>query len=341
MNDRIYDTPDEAFFMPDDPFEADWEAAWGSEPEPLTFVEVDDLFGDPPLQAPPNDERWAWHDARLVGVYREGEPSPYEIGCIDLYAEADGRDLAGSYLPMASFADEGVATAYYYDVQGQADERTLARNALPAFALEQARAFNPVADWRPATGDEIDAYEFQRDLELAPAIDAPDPALDDALLARAAELGGVVSSPTFDDPSAFHALHEIGIDARGFDPAHDLPPYYDADSGTAYWIGVFQPDKDDREHCVTSILSLAKTEAGYEAQLAPCVPGDWDKAHEAAEFLIAQAGKGGIERAFDAAEGMALATGERALWDAERGLALSDRATQDLAEYTSQWEMER
>jgi hypothetical protein len=341
MNDRIYDAPpDEAFFMPDDPFETDWAGAWDAAPEPLTFVEVDELFGEEPPQAPGNDERWAWHDARLVGVYREGELSPYEIGCIDLYAEADGRDLAGSYLPIASFAVEDVATAFYHDGQGQADERWLAKAELPTFALEQAQAFDPAADWRPASRDEIDAYEFQRDLELAPAIDLPPPELDDPLLARAAELGGVMR-PTFDDPSAFHALHEIGLDSQGFNPQHDPPPFYDAETGTAYWIGVFQPDKDDPEHCVTSILSLGRTDDGYEAQLAPCAPGDWDKAHEAAEFLIAQAQKGGIERAFDAAEGMALATGERALWDAERGLALDDVATQDLADYASQWEIDR
>ncbi len=341
--------PDEPFFLPDEPFETEWDRPWEIEPEPpifddAPFLDADELLGEPspPPQLPTHDEHWAWHDARFIGVYREGEPSPYEIGCVDLYAEADGRDLAGSYLPLAAFGDEHVAVAYYQDVQDQADERWLAKSELPDFALEQARGINPTADWRPAGRAEIDAYEFQRELELTPAIDAPPPELDDPLLARAAELGGVVRdvTPAFDDPSAFHALHEIGIQAEGFNPTADPPPYYDQASGTAYWIGVFQPDKDDRANCVTSILSLAKTDAGYEAQLAPCVPGDWDKAHEAAEFLIAQAQKGGIERAFDAAEGMALATDQRALWEADRGLALDDVATQDLADYAAQWEID-
>jgi hypothetical protein len=106
---------------------------------------------------------------------------------------------------------------------------------------------------------------------------------------------------------------------------------------------VFQPDKEDRDNCVTSILSLGRNpETGeMEAQLAPCVPGEWDKAYTAAEYLIQVAQKGGIDRCFDAAEGMALATDQRALWENERGVALEPEAARDIADYTREaWEMD-
>ena len=143
--------------------------------------------------------------------------------------------------------------------------------------------------------------------------------------------------------TAFQALSAIGIQAENFDPNADPPPFYDAQTSTAYWIGVFQPDKDDRENCVTSILSLARNpETGeMEAQLAPCVPGDWDKAYSSAEYLIQVADRGGIEQLFDTAEGMALATDQREFWETERGVPLEADATHDIAETTRDtWQVE-
>jgi len=78
-----------------------------------------------------------------------------------------------------------------------------------------------------------------------------------------------------------------------------------------------------------------------EAQLAPCVPGEWDKAYASAEYLIQVAQKGGIDRCFDAAEGMALATDQRELWENERGMALEPEAAHEIANYTRDaWEVE-
>ena len=94
---------------------------------------------------------------------------------------------------------------------------------------------------------------------------------------------------------------------------------------------------------MTSILTLGRdAESGeVEAQLAPCVPGDWDKAYNAAEYLLGVVEKGGIERVFDAAEGMALASGQRELWQDERGIPLAGDAAQDLADYSQdQWELD-
>jgi hypothetical protein len=76
-------------------------------------------------------------------------------------------------------------------------------------------------------------------------------------------------------------------------------------------------------------------------ELAPCAPGDWDKAYASAEHLIQVAQKGGIEQVFDAAEGMALATNQRDQWDAERGLPLEMDATREIADSARDaWEAE-
>jgi hypothetical protein len=72
------------------------------------------------------------------------------------------------------------------------------------------------------------------------------------------------------------------------------------------------------------------------------VPGDWDKAYSAAEYLIQVARKGGIEPVFDTAEGMALATDQREFWETERGVALEPEATREIADFSREtWEVER
>lgn len=307
----------------------------------------------------PADESWSWHDARLIGVDRgeEAASGRYEVGVIDLYADADTGDLGGSYLPIAAFGDEAPATAFYHDLQEQIHEQGLAPYQVPDFA--EARAFEMNAEpenWRGAEPAEYAAYEYLRGLEtfdLALADDPPEEALD-PLIQTAIELGGVVveqevapdpvvEEAAFQALSSANALAAIGVQAENFDPNADPPPFYDAETGTAYWIGVFQPDRDDRENCVTSILSLGRNpETGeMEAQLAPCVPGDWDKTYSAAEYLIQVAGKGGIEQVFDTAEGMALATDQRDFWQTKRGVTLEPEATREIADYTRDtWEVE-
>ncbi|MBZ0297219.1 MAG: hypothetical protein K8L99_31965 [Anaerolineae bacterium] len=304
----------------------------------------------------PADEGWSWHDARLIGVDRgeAAEGGRYEVGAIDLYADADSGDLGGSYLPIAAFSDEVPATAFYHDLQAQIHDAGLASYQVPDFAEGKAFEMNPEPEtWRGAEPAEYAAFEYLRDLETfdpALADDPPEEALD-PLIQTAIELGGVARAvepevepgPVVDE-AAFQALNAIGVQAENFDPNADPPPFYDAETGTAYWIGVFQPDKDDRENCVTSILSLGRNpETGaMEAQLAPCVPGDWDKAYTSAEYLIQVAQKGGIEQVFDTAEGMALATDQREFWETERGVALEPEATREIADFSREtWEVER
>lgn len=365
--------PDEPYFMPEDPFPND---LFGGEPQDYDYAPIDDpwlpdddhllpqrLPDIPPLsqdglkgfeQPEPLDEGWSWHDARLIGVEREaenGDGTRYEIGALDVYANVNTGDLGGSYLPVASFEDVDVAAAFYHNLQEQIHDQGLPAYQVPEFAETRAAEMNPEPEtWRSATTEEYAAYEHLRDLEegdIAGRDEPPDHAVD-PLLQTAVELGGVVVEPgvevpQIEDGSTFQALSAIGIEAENFDPTKDPPPFYDADTGTAYWIGVFQPDKDDRENCVTSILSLGRNpETGeMEAQLAPCVPGEWDKAYNAAEYLIQVAQKGGIDRCFDAAEGMALATDQREMWDNERGMALEPDAAREIADYTRDaWEVE-
>lgn len=367
--------PDEPYFMPDDPFPDD---LFTSAPPPdYDYVPVDDpwlpdderfmpeavghLPDVPPLSQDglqgfeppePADEGWGWHDARLIGVERETDDGTrYEIGAIDVYANVNTGDLGGSYLPVASFEDVDVAAAFYHTSQEQMHDQGLPAYQVPEFAEARAAEMNPEPEqWRGATPEEYAAYEHLRDLEdggIGGRDEPPDAAID-PLIRTAVELGGVVGEPEVDTPqleddSAFQALSAIGIEAEDFDPTKDPPPFYDAETGTAYWIGVFQPDKEDRETCVTSILSLGRNpETGeMEAQLAPCVPGEWDKAYASAEYLIQVAQKGGIDRCFDAAEGMALATDQRELWESERGVALEPDAAKEIADYTRDaWEVE-
>ncbi|MEO8608821.1 MAG: hypothetical protein ABI690_13100 [Chloroflexota bacterium] len=367
--------PDEPYFMPDDPFPndlfSDAPLDYDYEAQDDPWLPDDDRFmpedvrhlPDVPLlsqdglqgfeQPEPLDEDWGWQDARLIGVERETDDGTrYEIGALDVYANVNTGDLGGSYLPVASFEDVDVAAAFYHNLQEQIHDQGLPAYQVPEFAEARAAEMNPEPEqWRGAAPEEYAAFEHLRDLEeggIAGRDEPPDHALD-PLLQTAMELGGVVepeveaAAPQIEDGSAFQALNAIGIEAENFDPTKDPPPFYDAETGTAYWIGVFQPDKDDRENCVTSILSLGRNpETGeMEAQLAPCVPGEWDKAYASAEYLIQVAQKGGIDRCFDAAEGMALATDQRELWESERGVALEPEAAKEIADYTRDaWEVE-
>jgi hypothetical protein len=366
--------PDEPYFMPDDPFPDDLftgappdydyaalDDPWLPDDDRFVPADAQHLLDMPPPsqdglqgfeQPEPLDEDWGWHDARLIGVERETDDGTrYEIGALDVYANVNTGDLGGSYLPVASFDDVDVAAAFYHNLQEQIHDQGLPAYQVPEFAEQQAFAMNPEPEiWRGATPEEYAAYEHLRDLDdggIAGRDEPPDHAVD-PLLQTAIELGGVVVEPEVDAPqiedgSAFQALNAIGIEAENFDPAKDPPPFYDAETGTAYWIGVFQPDKENRENCVTSILSLGRnSETGaMEAQLAPCVPGEWDKAYASAEYLIQVAQKGGIDRCFDAAEGMALATDQRELWESKRGVALESDAAKEIADYTRDaWEVE-
>jgi hypothetical protein len=362
--DDLPPPPDLDFSMPEDPFPTGFfEEAFDYLPDddpfnPFTLPDTDGSVAPTALPSYSADDGWGWHDATIVAVGRvleDGEQEQYSIGAVDLYANVHTGDLGGSYIEIETFDDIDQAAAYYHELQEDIHERGLLPFQLVDYAGERAaeRATargEPTPEWRGATDVEYAAYEEMRSLDAPAAPDLPPDDIDlDAIFAVDVpdlnELFGDedTPAPSVDETAAFKALRDIGIAADGFDPETDPPPFVDPDTGTAYWIGVFQPDKDDPDNAVTSILSLGRNPdtGDVEAQLAPVVPGDWDKAYGAAEYLLGVVEKGGIERAFEAAEGMALAADQRELWERERGIPLEPDAAQDLADYTrDQWEIE-
>jgi len=257
------------------------------------------------------NESWQWHDTRAIDVKRQ--PGRYEVGIIDLYADVDAGDVGGRYLPLASFRDQQAARSFSADIEHD--------------------AITADTPWRSAQVAEYVAYDQITQPTDDLDHDFTDPAFD-PLLAEAFRLGGLyVPEPQ----PAQEALDAIGVHVADFDPAQ-RPMFYDEASATAYWIGVFQPDPDDRENCVTSILSLGRDpESGaMEAQLAPCAVADWDTAYANADYLIQKAQTGGIENAFDAADAMARGAQQRSLWESERGVALPPTVSQNLSDYTQE-----
>jgi hypothetical protein len=364
--DNLPPPPDLDFSMPDDPFPDElfgadsYDYLPDDDPfEPFAPPDLEEVSA-PSTTAPTfdSDDGWGWHDAAIIAVGRvlpDGETEQYSIGAVDLYANAHTGDLGGSYLEIGTFDDLDKAAAYYHELQGDIHAQGLLPFQLVDYvtdrAVERAAVRGELTpQWRGATDVEYAAYDEMRAIDTLGAPDLPPDDLDlDAIFAGdVPDLVNVFAdtdtpTPSADEAATFKALRDIGIASEGFDPDADPPPFIDPDTGTAYWIGVFQPDKGDPDNAVTSILSLGRDpDTGeVEAQLAPVVPGDWDKAYGAAEYLLGVVEKGGIERAFEAAEGMALAADQRDLWERERGIPLEPNAAQDLADYTrDQWEID-
>ena len=349
--DFVYDyepPPDDLRFIDEPPPET-----YDYEPEP--FVVSPDQPVLPGFEPPEPPDNWSWLDARFVALEQvagDGEVTGYEIGCVDMYADTVSGDLGGTFQQVQAFDANELDQAedlfnrlneYTYDQgMGAHDLPDLAERAAAKIAgRESVEPPEP----RALTPDEYALFEREFGLVEDTEPDIPPEYAHDDLLRAAYELGGVVIE--MEEPAhypAAQALEEIGLSADGFDPASDPPPFYDATTNTAYWVGVYQPDPDDQEVCVASILSLTRDpDSGtYEAQLAPCVAGDWDKAYEASEHLIGIAERGDdIDRVFEAAEGMAIATQQRDEWQHERGVELEPVSARDIGEYAAQqWELD-
>ncbi len=339
-----YLPPDELRFLEEPPEEYDYE------PEPFMVAPGQQaLPGMEPPDEPP--DHWAWLDARFVGLEQvddRGNLTGYEVGCVDLYADTVSGDLGGTFLRVQAFGPDEFDQAedLLNRLNGYASEKNLAAYELPDLAEKAARkiagreGYAP-PQWRELTTDEygLFAREFGLGQEAEP--DIPPEYAHDELLRTAYELGGVeVEQP---DPAA-QALHKIGLSAEGFDPDRDMPPFYDETTHTAYWVGIYQPQAEDREVCFASILSLTRDPASgaYEAQLAPCMVGDWDQAYAASEHLIGIAERSeDIERVFEAAEGMAIAANQREGWQHGRGVSLEPESAQSIGEYAARtWELD-
>jgi hypothetical protein len=349
--DYGYKLPDEERFLDEPPEEYNYE------PEPFYPAPAPGQAALPGFEASPPEpsQEWAWLDARFVGLEQhdaEGNLSGYEVGCVDLYANTVTGDLGGTFLRVQAFAPDELDQAedLFNRLNGYAYDKNLAAYDLPDLA---EKAANKIAvrenlappEWRGLTADEYALFEREFGLNQDIETDLPPEQAQADLLRTAYELGGVEAEveTTHLHPAA-QALTGIGLSAGDFDPDRDVPPFYDETTQTAYWIGIYQPDPDDRETCVASILSLTRDpdSGAYEAQLAPCVAGDWDKAYQSSDYLIQIARRSDdIERVFEAAEGMAIAADQRQEWQHERGVALEPESAQVVGEYVAQqWEMD-
>jgi len=345
-----YEPPDDMRFMDEPPEEYDYE------PESFLTVPAPDqqaLPGfEPPSVEPPSE--WSWVDARMVGLEQfdpAGQLTGYEVGCVDLYANTQTGDLGGVFLRVQTFEPGELDRAedLFNRLNGYAYDKDLAAHELPDLAEKAAgkiaeREGTTLPEWRGLTPDEY--IQFERQLGLVQDVEPefpPEQAQND-LLHTAYDLGGVQTDIQAEEQHpAVRALTGIGLSAEDFDPDRDVPPFYDEATQTAYWIGIYQPDPDDRETCVASILSLTRDPdtGDYEAQLAPCVAGNWDKAYQSSEHLIGIAQRSDdIERVFEAAEGRAIAADQRDTWQQERGVRLEPESAQNIADYAAQaWEI--
>ncbi len=265
-------------------------------------------------------------DARFIGIEHQaatGQPTGYSVGCLEVYGAGDRY----RYLEVARFDDAIEAALFYDELQGPVEKGEIALHAVHQYAEFATREQGAPVHWQEAERDHLDIYEWYA--EQGHARDA----------GRAPE-GDAQKSESL---PAFRALSAIGLTAADFDPDRDPPPYYDPATGTAYWVGIFQADSDPSARCVASILSLGRNpETGQiEAQLAPCVPGDWDKAYASSQHLLDVLADDGLDACFLAAESMAIATGQRDLWENSRGVALERDYAQQAADYTRQtWDLE-
>ncbi len=263
-------------------------------------------------------------DARFIGIeYQDagGQSTGYSVGCIEVYGVGD------RFLEVAQFDDAVEAAMYYDELQGPVEKGDVAVHAVHQFAEFAAREQGTPIRWQEAERDHLDIYEWYAGQDTArEAGRSPD--------------GDVQKSESL---PAFNALSAIGIAAEDFDPDRDPPPFYDPATGTAYWVGIFQADADAPVDCIASILSLGRNpETGQiQAQLAPCVPGDWDKAYASSQHLLDVLADDGLDACFLAAESMAIATDQRDLWENSRGVTLARDYAQQAADYTRQtWDLE-
>ncbi len=346
-----YAALDDARFLDEPPEEYDYE------PEPFLSAPAPGQPTLPGFEPPPAEppREWSWLDARFVGLEQldpVGQLTGYEVGCVDLYANTRTGDLGGMFLGVQAFepGELDQAEDLFNRLNGYAYDKDLAAHELPdlaekAAAKIAAREGEEPPEWRGLTPDEYALFEREFGLVQDVEPDVPPEQVQNDLLRTAYTLGGVEADVQVGElHPAVRALTGIGLAAGDFDPDRDVPPFYDETTQTAYWIGIYQPDPNDRETCVASILSLTRDldTGAYEAQLAPCVAGDWDKAYQSSEHLIGIAQRSDdIERVFEAAEGMAIAADQRETWQHERGVPLQPESARDIADFAAQaWELD-
>ncbi len=241
------------------------------------------------------------------------DPTGYAVGVVEVWQDPLTGDQAGSYLHLAEAPHLQRAEETQANIYSLADEAGVSDAAFGDFAHDLIKGRG---DWQPLT----DAQWQQVDKALAPY--SPD--FDDD--ARWAERNHLLAQvfKTIEPqhlPDYDQAVKDLGIQLEGFDPATTPPPLFDAKTNTAYWIGVYQ-DPETPDQGITSLLSIQMDENDApQARLAPVAMGDFDHAHRTAEYMLTVAERTqDVAQVLDVAEGMAVATQHRELWDSEQGI---------------------
>jgi len=232
------------------------------------------------------------------------DPSGYAVGVVEVWHDPHTGDQTGAYLHMADAPHLERAEQMRDNIYRLADEKAISDHEFGDFAhgLIKGRG-----EWQPLTNAQ---WEFGGDPPTPDTPNLDDDAIwaeRDRMLAQTFELAEPEPSIT---PDFGQVVKELGIQIEGFDPEKTPPPLFDELSNTGYWIGVYQ-DPANPDEAVTSILSINAD----QAKLAPVATGDFDHAHQTAEYLLKVAERTqDVGQVLDAAEGMAVATQHRELW---------------------------
>jgi hypothetical protein len=284
-------------------------------------------------------------DAQFVKLERHdetGQVTGHAVGCLEVSANVANGGYTGRYLEIARFEDAAEAERLHQELRSAIDSGGLPTYAVNDYADFVTRERGMPLTWREVGPEAL--APFLEGLESEPSADEPPLDLHESLVQVAVDASNPERDVALNAASpASNALSAIGIEADDFNPDRDPPHYYDPETSTAYWIGIFQPDGDDPERCVASILSLGPNPATgtLEAQLAPCAPGDWNQTFESSQRLLNVMEREGIDACFLAAESMAVATDQRDLWETGRGMALEPDYAEQAAEYAHEtWELD-
>lgn len=244
----------------------------------------------------------------------DADPTGYAVGVVEVWGDPHTGDQTGAYLHMADAPHLGRAEEMRDNIYRMADEAGVSD---PEFGDFAHRLIKGRGEWQPLS-------ESQWGLvDNPPVPDMPDFQDDTIWEARDRMLEQTFETlerEDIDQPiEVEQVIQRMGIQIEDFDPATTPPPLFDENSNTAYWIGVYQPDENNSDEAITSILSIQQDENGQtHAHLAPVATGDFDHAHQTAEYLLKVAERTqDVGQLLDAAEGMAVATQHRELWGME------------------------
>jgi hypothetical protein len=258
---------------------------------------------------------------------READPTGYAVGVVEIWQDPHTGDQTGAYLHMADAPHLERAEEMRSNIYRLADERNIPDAEFGDFAhgLIKGRG-----EWQPLS----DAQWERIDTPLAP--DTPNFTNDTLWEARGRMLEQAFETLADDfqredideTVELEQVIQGLGIQIEDFDPTTTPPPLFDEETNTAYWVGVYH-DPETPDQGITSLLSITVGENGEpEARLAPVATGDLDHAQRTAEYLLNVADRTqDVGQLLDAAEGMAVATQHRELWETAQGIPVADDIT--------------